>query len=228
MKVLLLTLLISLNVSASMTDELMRPTGTKLPKSRFNAVIKLMETEFQGLAAESGRKLEFLTDYDEDWAQAFARRWETDQVIVYGGASGLSGGSEDSFALILCHEVGHLYGGMPYSDDYNKLAVEGQADFWSTRDCFKRIIGKLSAKTPAESWVKYCKGDVVCARTVEAALVVTAFYADNRSLVHPKLDTPDVTIAEATNRTHPMPQCRLDTLKAGLEFLMRPLCWYKP
>ncbi len=120
MKLFLLTILISLNVHASMTDELMRPTGTKLPKARFNAVIKLLESEFQGLAAASGRKLEFLTDYNEDWAQACARRWETDQVIVYGGASGLKGGSEDSFALILCHEVGHLYGGVPYSDDHNK------------------------------------------------------------------------------------------------------------
>jgi hypothetical protein len=228
MKVLLLTLFISLNVSASMTEELMRPTGAKLTKARFNAVIRIMETEFQGLAAESGRKLEFLTDYDEDWAQAFARRWETDQVIVYGGASGLNGGSEDSFALILCHEVGHLYGGTPYSDEHNKLAVEGQADFWSTRECFKRIALKLTAKVPLEASLKFCNADVVCARTIEAALVVTAFYADNRSLVHPKLDTPDVTTAEATNRTHPLPQCRLDTLKAGLEFLSRPLCWYKP
>lgn len=206
----------------------MRPTGAKLPKARFHAVIKVLENEFQSLAAANGRKLEFYTDYDEDWAQAFARRWETDQVIVYGGASGLSGGSEDSFALILCHEVGHLYGGEPYSDDHNKLAVEGQADFWSTRECFKRVVGKLSVKVASESSLKYCKGEVVCARTVDAALVVTAFYADNRSLVHPKLETPDLSVAEATNRTHPLPQCRLDTLRAGLEFLIRPLCWYKP
>lgn len=228
MKVLLLSLFFSLSSYASMTEDFMRPTGAKLPKARFHAVIKVLENEFQSLAAANGRKLEFYTDYDEDWAQAFARRWETDQVIVYGGASGLSGGSEDSFALILCHEVGHLYGGEPYSDDHNKLAVEGQADFWSTRECFKRVVGKLSVKVASESSLKYCKGEVVCARTVDAALVVTAFYADNRSLVHPKLETPDLSVAEATNRTHPLPQCRLDTLRAGLEFLIRPLCWYKP
>lgn len=211
-----------------MTEDLMRPTGTKLPKARFNAVIKVMETEFQSLAAGSGRVLEFYSDYNEDWAQAFARRWETDQVIVYGGASGLKNGSEDSFAMILCHEVGHLYGGEPYSDDHNMLAVEGQADFWSTRECFKRVVGKLSVKAASESSLRYCKGDVVCARTIDAALVVTAFYADNRSLVHPKIETVDLSVAETTNRTHPMPQCRLDTLRAGLEFLTRPLCWYKP
>ncbi len=228
MKAFLLTILISLNVHASMEGELMRPTGTKLPKARFHAVIKVLETEFQAMAGASGRKLEFLTDYNEDWAQAFARRWETDQVIVYGGASGLKGGSEDSFALILCHEVGHLYGGMPFSDEHNKLSVEGQADFWSTRECFKRIVGKLTARAASETSMKYCKGDDVCARTIDAALVVTAFYADNRSLVHPKIETPDESIAENINRTHPLPQCRFDTLKAGLEFLTRPLCWFKP
>lgn len=228
MKWILLTLFISFNALATLTDEPMRSTGTKLPKARFQAVIKILETEFQSFAAAHGRKLEFLTDYNEDWAQAFARRWETDQVIVYGGASGLNGGSEDSFALILCHEVGHLYGGEPWSDEHNKLSLEGQADYWSTRECFKRIVGKLTVKKASESSLKYCRYDEICARTIDAALVVTAFYADNRNLVHPKIETPDETIVDVTNKTHPAPQCRLDTLKGGLEFLMRPLCWYKP
>lgn len=227
MKIFLLLLLISLNVHA-VTDELARPTGIKLPKSRFNAVIQILEDEFQNLAEASGRKLEFLTDYDEEWAQAFARRWETDQVIVYGGASGLNGGSEDSFALLLCHEVGHLYGGGPWGDDHNKLSLEGQADYWSTMECFKRVVNKLTVRKASDSSLKYCKSDVVCARTIDAALVVTAFYADNRNLVHPKIDTPDMSIAESMNRTHPLPQCRLDTLRAGLEKSPRPLCWYKP
>lgn len=228
MKAFLLLIFISLNLHASMTNDLARPTGTKLPKARFHAVVKLMEQEFQSFAQANGRVLEFYTDYNEDWAQAFARRWETDQVIVYGGASGLNGGSEDSFALILCHEVGHLYGGEPWSDTYNKLSLEGQADYWSTSECFKRIVSKLSLKKANESSLKYCGGDETCARMTDAALVVTAFYADNRNLVHPKIETPDETIAETMNRTHPLPQCRLDTLMAGWKKENRPLCWYKP
>lgn len=228
MKTFILLFLISLNLHASMTDELFRPTGEKLPKARFKAVVQILEDEFQSYATASGRTLEFLTDYNEDWAQAFARRWETDQVIVYGGASGLNGGSEDSFALILCHEVGHLYGGQPWGDDHNKLSLEGQADYWSTSECFKRVVNKLTVKKASEVALNYCKNDIVCARTVDAALVVTAFYADNRSLVHPKIETPDLSVASATNLTHPLPQCRLDTLKAGLEKLSRPVCWYKP
>lgn len=198
----------------------------KLPKERFYAVVKVLQTHFQHLAEMNGRKLEFYTDYNSDWAQAFARRWDTDQIHVYGGISGMKGSSEDSMALVLCHELGHLYGERPYSDEHNQLSVEGQADYWSTLICFKQIVGKLSEKNPSASALKYCSDEKACARAVDAGLVVTAFYADNRSISHPKIETPDLLRVETTLKTHPAPQCRLDTILAGLMNDSRPQCWF--
>lgn len=190
-----------------------RPSGEKLPKKTFLEVIRIVREEFQYLAAMNGRKFEILSDYNEDWAQAFARRWETDQIIVYGGASGFKGASVDSFALLLCHETGHLYGGIPFGDDHNKLSLEGQADYWSA-SCFKRILPKLPERS----------GN----RLVEAALVLTRFYADNNSLPHPRLETPDEEVVSVTLKIHPAPQCRLDTILAGEKEASRPRCWFAP
>ncbi len=130
MKSLLFILLFSTQLLASVDESPVRSLGEKLPRKTFDRIIKLFETNFYPFAAANGRELEFMTDYDEDWVQAFARRWETDQVIVYGGAAAVTNGSEDTFALILCHEVGHLYGGDPVGDPYNRLSLEGQADYW--------------------------------------------------------------------------------------------------
>lgn len=211
MKFLFLILLISLSLHAS-SDELgSYQSGTKLPKKRFLAILQVFQTEFQDLARSSGRKFEIFSDYNSDWAQAFARRWETDHIIVYGGVAALNGGDEDTMALLLCHETGHLYGGLPYGDEQNRLSLEGQADYWSA-SCFNRVIQKLGVP-----------GDK---RLEKAALALTAFYADNRGIPHPDLSTPDHSQVERTLQTHPEPQCRLDTIMAGMKGEGRPRCWF--
>lgn len=201
--------------------------GAKLPKQRFHAIIGVFTSEFQSEAEVNGRELEFLTDYQDDWAQSFARRWEKDQVIVYGGMAALKNGSEDSLALILCHELGHLYGGVPFMDEHNELSAEGQADYWSPR-CFEKILPKLSDKNPSLKSMVHCEEDRACARALDAALVVSAFYADNRSLSHPQVETPDLSQSPVLIFTHPTPQCRLDTILSGLELGPKPPCWFKP
>jgi hypothetical protein len=222
-----LLFVLSAQVHASVDEFPMRALGEKLPRKTFDRIITLFETTFSPLAAASGRQLEFMTDYDEDWVQAFARRWETDQVIVYGGTAAVNNGSEDTFALILCHETGHLYGGEPVSDPQNHLSVEGQADYWATQTCLPKLLSSLSERNPTASSIKYCNGDKSCARIVDAALALTAQFADNRNLPHPALTTPDETIVATLNYTHASPQCRLDTMMAGMKKLPQPRCWYK-
>lgn len=181
----------------------------KLPEESFNSVIAKMADTFAPLAREIGRELEFYSDYHHDWAQAFARRWETDQIIVYGGIAAIQGMTEDSLVLSLCHELGHLYGGLPYHDSYNRLSVEGQADYWAANFCFPKIATE-------NAW----------ARTLAAGLVITSFFADNRGVPHPGSETPDYTQVDRTLMTHPGPQCRLDTFLAGASNQGRPACWY--
>ncbi|MES2525959.1 MAG: hypothetical protein V4598_02690 [Bdellovibrionota bacterium] len=217
MKFAFLLLILSVQVFASVDEIPSRSSGEKLPRKAFDRVIKIFETTFSPYAEANGRELEFMTDYDEDWIQAFARRWETDQVIVYGGIAAIKNGSEDTMALILCHETGHLYGGNPVSDEFNKLSLEGQADYWAAGLCLDKILPQLSPRM----------GQSIRERKIDAFLAVTAQFAENRNLPHPRLETPDQTVVETTNQTHPNPQCRLDTMMAGMNGNPRPACWYK-
>lgn len=185
-------------------------------RAQYELVIEVFVAEFSYDAAEHGRQFEILHDWKEDWAQAFARRWETDHLVVYGGAARIRGSTVDSFALVLCHEVGHLYGGMPYSDEFNLLSVEGQADYWAATDCWPRVAHQLNAV-----------GDPSL-RLKTAAQILTAHFALTRALPAPSRETPDPTVTTVTARTHPSPQCRLDTLIAGAESRDRPRCWFAP
>ena len=196
---------------------ILRFTDGGLTRSEFLQTITVFESVFAPYAARDNRTFEILSDWNEAWPQAFARRWETDHLIVYGGIARIPGSTIDSFALTLCHEVGHLYGGEPFGDTANRMAVEGQADYWATRECWEKIVGELPMREGS-----------VQDRGVAAAIVLTAFFATNRNLPAPRLETPDTTVAERTNLTHPLPQCRLDTYVAGLEMNERPRCWWAP
>ncbi len=211
MKALFL-LLLSTTVLASVDEISPRLVGEPLPLKTFQRVITHLEKTFQPFAESSDRELEFMTDEDSDWAQAFARRWETDQVIVYGGVRFIKGMTEDALTLILCHELGHLYGGVPYSDDHNRLSSEGQADYWATSKCIPQAI----------------PGPIDSSRMLAAIKVITAFYASNRGLPAPQLSTPDHTVTDRMIFDHPTPQCRFDTYWAGFHSKNRPLCWFYP
>lgn len=197
----------------------------KLSRERFRHIIRSLQTHFAAYAAKNGRVLEFYSDYNSPVAEAMARRWETDQVHVHGGLAAIRNVTEDSFALVLCHELGHLYGGEPYGDPINRISVEGQGDFWAATDCFERIMPELTKRTPSRASGELCREEEVCARGVDAALVLTAFYANNRGLKHPRLDTPDLSIVNEILKTHPGPQCRLDTMRLGFTRGNRPYCW---
>lgn len=200
-------------------------SGYKLSKTSFRSIIRILHARFSPLSQQEGRKLEFFTDYDADWAQAFARRWETDQVHVYGGLAAIPNVTEDAFTLVVCHELGHLYGGEPFSDPNNRTSIEGQADYWAGQRCFKEVVGDLPKLIPSKASLSICRNDEACARGLDAALVLTAFYADNRSIPHPQLGTPDQNVVTEILKTHPEPQCRLDTYRAGLLGMRQPSCW---
>lgn len=216
-KSLLATLLVPLTAQATVDSFLVKAQSTSaVTRTQFRQTMATAHRLFAPLSAIDNRKLEFYSDWNQDWAQAFARRWETDQVIIYGGIARIANGTMDSFALIVCHELGHLYGGLPQGDTHNRISVEGQADYWATSYCWDKLAAEIPSTNPD-----------IKDRGVKAALVVTAFYAANRNIAAPKVSTPDLTEVESTVMTHPEPQCRLDTYLAGLESKPRPRCWFK-
>lgn len=214
-KIVWIILFISFNLKAEVS------------KSDFSLVIAIIHKNFSPLSHQNNRRLKFYTDYKSDWAQAFARRWDDDEIHLYGGFARIKNASVDSLALIICHELGHLYAGAPYSNQDLKLTVEGMADYWATSVCLPKIIPELPEVETIGSFEAYCNEDKICARTFQAGLVVSTHFAVNGKEKLPSLDERDPLVVEKTLKTHPSAQCRLDTFVNGYQRIEKPLCWMK-
>ncbi len=175
----------------------------------------MMEDEFQYLAKKEGEKLIIYGGWQDSRADmAFARRWDDAEVLIYRGMAHRVEVDADALILIICHELGHLYGGAPYKDIDNRRSPEGQADYFATHQCLKKALEKWSPKD-------------IAARLNKAVLNIGLFLANNRGIEAPTQQTPDLGEVVQTNMKHPSPQCRLDTYYAGLRNEPRPACWYK-
>ncbi|CAN0160622.1 unnamed protein product, partial [Chrysoparadoxa australica] len=149
--------------------------------------------------------------------------------------------TEEGFIATLCHEAGHLFAGSPHRQE---ISLEGQADYYSTMKCMEEVFERLgynSSKSDLECEGKFCEERLKGARSL------TSYYAEISKVPAPSLSTPDLTIVRRTITNHPKPQCRFDTMVAGIRCSnrdpfsydntsegacgqsgQRPLCWFNP
>lgn len=114
----------------------------------------------------------------------------------------------DVLKLLLCHEIGHVLGGSPLKSRNGWSSTEGQADFYSTATCVKNL--------------RFTETDFI-----DAAMALTAIYAEVTREIPPRLDACDERKVDRTNYGYPAVQCRLDTLMAGWQGQERPRCWFR-
>ncbi|OIQ20455.1 MAG: hypothetical protein BM556_00505 [Bacteriovorax sp. MedPE-SWde] len=215
MKILLILLFV---IQAQASFEKSRNLTTKHPvisKIKFKRIIKYMQAEFQFLAEANEESLVIYGDWIDSTADmALARRWDKSaQVLIYRGMAHRREIDEDALILIICHELGHLYGDRPFKRENDRVSVEGQADYFATRSCLRRALSQRSEINLEE-------------RIEKSIHNVARFLANNWRVKIPQRSTPDLTVVDETNLEHPHPQCRLDTYIAGLEDGLRPVCWY--
>lgn len=110
--------------------------------------------------------------------------------------------------LLLCHEIGHVLGGEPKMSRGGWSSTEGQADYYSSHECAKRL------DFDEESFL-------------QAAQDLTGIYAEVRGDKPPRIENCDEHVAPRTNYGYPTLQCRMDTLLNGWYGLERPKCWYR-
>lgn len=128
-------------------------------------------------------------------------------IKVLGGMLGHERMSHETLMLLLCHEIGHLLGGPPLKSRNGWSSTEGQADYYSTLSCARKVIFDDNI-------------------FFESALALTTIYADVSMSLPPRLDICDERKVERTNYGYPSVQCRLDTLVAGWFEKPRPQCWF--
>ena len=211
----------------------------KIPKSikanineaQFNQLIDKVIKPYKDIILSHYKADEFIVHrlWDNEKVNASAStRNNIYSLKIYGGLARYASLTKDGFTLILCHELGHLIGGAPTWKPYNISSSEGQADYFATLKCFRRINEAQDIKINEEIVdllaIKKCKFSFsnskdyqLCLRSSLAQDSLTKTITELADLkTEPKRETPDPYVRMfIIFNGYPSPQCRLDTMFSG-------------
>lgn len=198
------------------------------PATRYHEVLNHVMNVYSPIISERGGRLFIKKVWADNAVNMWADRYENRYILeVPGGFARYYLITEEGFLATVCHELGHLLGGLPASGD---ISFEGQSDYYATETCMNLVMPGLrpyKEVVPDTEVAAICKEDEHCARVLMGAKSVTAMYAELERKPAPQLSTPSKVVVKKTNTKHPPAQCRLDTMYAGFEKRPRPACWYK-
>jgi hypothetical protein len=181
---------------------------------------------------EFGKKILINYDWDNERVNAHATRDTANNavIVINGGLVRHPMMTRDALTAIICHELGHQFGGAPKqkrgsSELRSWSSAEGQADYYATTQCLPHLFSEESENRRSSLFVdektyqhlsEICD-DTFCQRATLAALQMTRVFASLRTgTPEPSLQTPDTYQVYETDLGHPNPQCRLDTMISGL------------
>jgi len=212
------------------------PVDTKMMTSgitetSFNDVINKVEKIFTPIVRKYGGQLKFERLWSDGTVNASASRLgQTYLIKMYGGLARHHTITQDAFALVACHEIGHHIGGVPrYSDSGGTWAsVEGQSDYFATAKCLRllfenddneKIVDQLIidplVKEKCDSEHTSIDEQLLCKRISMAGLSSASLFAAMKGQSLPRFETPDPSVVNVTYESHPAYQCRLDTYFSG-------------
>lgn len=160
----------------------------------------------------------------------------------------------DAFLGMLCHEIGHVLGGEPYSENTMKpsaqwvsnvpSSTEGQSDYFSSLACMKKVFADTTQNTHADFAVtprvkSLCVRQYsnildqnICQRSAQSGFEIMHFiisvyerFGSNSDQLKLNMDTPEGP-GLSVGRLYPSVQCRFDTILAGALNHHRPACWF--
>ncbi len=198
---------------------------------------KVMKPEVKRL---TGKDLKVQLDWGNPRVNASATRDDENNpvLILLGGMARHPQLTYDGLYGILCHELGHYLGGAPKkkrgrSDKLSWSSAEGQADYYATSKCLPLIFKKplksinpndVAEKKEVDLAFEICQGDTDCIRMGLASLSMARVFASLKNYYDlPSLDLQDSFNVWETELGHPQPQCRLDTMKAGILCSVSPM-----
>lgn len=212
------------------------PVGMNLvggiSQAQFNNVLDRIQELYELEVSQKGGTLSIDRDWKTAELNAYADRTgrggRTWMIKMFGGLARHAAMTEDGFAVVACHEMGHHLGGAPKVHDENGVAEwaanEGQADYYSTLKCLRRYFDHddneriLQGRTLDPLAVTNCKtqhGNVkeqaICIRSAMAGLSLAKLFHDLSGDKTPRFGTPDRSKVKTTDDEHPASQCRLDT-----------------
>lgn len=215
-----------------------------MTEEKFNQAIDDVEAVYAPVIANLGKTLTVERNWKDGTVNAYAQQiGNTWKVAMFGGLARHPAVTVDGFQAVVCHELGHHLGGAPRkgssaggggawgggagSVGISWASNEGQADYFATLKCLRKvwindnnvaIAANLNApKTVLDSCNKSYKGNrdeiAMCVRLAMAGYSLSNVL--NSSRTPTSFDTPDTKVVSATNHNHPQGQCRLDTYFQG-------------
>lgn len=212
------------------------PVGFKSPlggltQAQFNEVIAKVERVYAPVVSNLGAKLVIERLWTNATVNALAKRdvpkvWT---VQMFGGLARHQTVTQDGFALVLCHELGHHIGGAPKKRNAVNpwSSSEGQSDYFATLKCLREVfltednsavVKTIAAPADLIAACKkaFTKDDVnICIRSGMAGASVANLFSSLGSSKIASFSTPDLTVVTANVDSHPATQCRLDTFFQG-------------
>lgn len=196
---------------------------------KFDAITDSVIKIYSPVVLEKGRHLIIEKLWDEDEKIARTSQKNDNWIITLsGGMARQESLTDDAFLLIICHELGHHMGGAPIKTEGSSWSsVEGQADYFATMKCMRRIlenddnqkiVSNISidpdVKEKCQTVYKSADDIALCTRISIAALSS----ANSVSIGEPlAFDTPAKYKASITFNDHSLSaQCRLDTFYSGI------------
>jgi hypothetical protein len=197
-----------------------------ITESQFNKIIDNVIKKFDDIVAQHGADLTVERKWTDSTVNAYAsqegKKWI---VSMFGGLARRPEITNDGFALVVCHELGHHLGGFVFKGE-RWASAEGQADYFATQVCARQIwksdlnTNENSANTvdPVaraqcnKVWTKTADQNL-CYRTAMASQSLATLLAFGNG--QPKFDKPDAKEVATTYLNHPAAQCRLDTYFNG-------------
>ncbi|MBF0205562.1 MAG: M48 family metalloprotease [Oligoflexia bacterium] len=244
--------------------------NSNITEEVFNQIIDKIYEIYSPVVKSKGGVLVIEKNWSDGTVNAYANRsGNTWSVAMFGGLARHEAVTPDGFALVICHELGHHLAGTPkVRNMFSRWASnEGQSDYFSTLKCLRQvmendnneeIIAKLSVPAYVDDLctksfvdaneIAICKRSAMSGKSVGDLFVALS----NGSKIN--FSTPDRSVVNRTNDSHPASQCRLDTYLAGATCIvdkkdelsdtnvnsgactsinghesgLRPTCWYKP
>jgi len=216
---------------------------SQISEQQFNDTIARLQKLYDSIIGQFGGRLNINGQWSNDKLVARSTQMFGSWVIEFSG--GLARRPEltpDGMALILCHELGHHVGGFPYMDPtpvpipiqipgglgQTWAAAEGQADYYSTEVCAKKLwaddeaenmkfrdqVDSFAKAKCDSAWSTQSSRDI-CYRSTVGISSIMHVMADVLQKPIPEFNTPDTSVVAKTYTLYPSVQCRLDTVFAG-------------
>ena len=104
--------------------------NANVTEEMFNKIIDVADSIYQPIAKQNNERLTINRRWTDATVNANASRFFGQVTVnMFGGLARRDEITPEGFALVLCHELGHAYGGTPYINTWNQMSAEGQADF---------------------------------------------------------------------------------------------------